>query len=110
MPRGELLGSLEQIVLLALMRLEPNAYGMTVRRDIEDRTGRNVSIGAVYATLSRLEAKGYVTSVVGEPSAARGGRAKRLFRLEADGVRALQASQTAIRKMTAGLRNRLGTT
>jgi PadR family transcriptional regulator, regulatory protein PadR len=110
MPRGDLLGSLEQIVLLALMRLESNAYGMTVRREIENRTGRNISIGAVYATLSRLETKGYVSSSVGEPTAERGGRAKRLFRIEAAGTRALQASHEAIRRMTLGLRNRLGTT
>lgn len=110
MPRGDLLGSLEQIVLLALMRLESNAYGMTVRREIEERTGRNISIGAVYVTLSRLEAKGYVSSSVGEPTAERGGRAKRFFRIEADGERTLRASQEAIRKMTAGLKSRWGTT
>jgi PadR family transcriptional regulator len=110
MPRGELLGSLEHIVLLALVRLEANAYGMTVRREIEARTGRDVSIGAVYATLERLEVKGYVSSSLGEPTAARGGRAKRLFRLEADGERALRASQEAIRQMTLGLRRRWRTT
>jgi DNA-binding PadR family transcriptional regulator len=110
MPRGELLGSLEHIVLLALVRLKSNAYGMTVRREIEERTGRNISIGAVYATLERLEAKGYVRSSLGEPTAERGGRAKRLFRIEADGERVLHASQEAIRKMTLGLRSRWGTT
>ena len=103
MPRGDLLGSLEHIVLLALLRLSSNAYGMTVRREIEERTGRNISIGAVYTTLERLEAKGYVRSSVGEPTAERGGRAKRLFQIEADGKRALAASQDAIRKMTRGL-------
>jgi PadR family transcriptional regulator PadR len=103
MPRGDLLGSLEHIVLLALVRLEANAYGMTIRREIEARTGRNVSIGAVYATLERLEAKGYVSSSLGEPTAERGGRAKRLFRIETEGERALRASQDAIRRMTLGL-------
>jgi hypothetical protein len=63
MPRGDFLGSLEQIVMLAVMRLGTNAYGMTVRREIEERTGREISIGAVYATLERLEAKGYVSSL-----------------------------------------------
>jgi DNA-binding PadR family transcriptional regulator len=110
MPRGEYLGSLEHIVLLALVRLGSNAYGMTVRREIEERTGRNISIGAVYTTLERLEAKGYIRSVMGEPSAERGGRAKRLFQIEADGQAALQTSQDAIRKMTRGLRDRWGTT
>jgi DNA-binding PadR family transcriptional regulator len=109
MPRGDLLGSLEHIVLLALVRLKGNAYGMTVRREIETRTGRNVSIGAIYATLERLEAKGYVSSFLGEATAERGGRAKRLFRMEAGGEAALRASQEAIRRMTIGLRRRWGT-
>jgi DNA-binding PadR family transcriptional regulator len=106
MPAGELLGSLEHIVLLALVRLEDNAYGMTVRREIEARTGRNISIGAVYATLERLEAKGYISSFSGEPTAERGGRAKRLFRVEADGERAMRVSQEAIEKMMIGLKGR----
>ena len=110
MPRGDLLGSLEHIVLLALVRLEANAYGMTIRREIEERTGRNNSIGAVYATLDRLEAKGYVRSYLGEPTAECGGRAKRLFRIEADGELALRASQEAIRRMTLGLGRRWRTT
>jgi PadR family transcriptional regulator PadR len=83
---------------------------MTVRREIERRAGRNLSIGAIYATLERLEAKAYVSSSLGEPTAARGGRAKRLFRIEADGERALAVSQDALRKMTAGLKRRWGTT
>jgi PadR family transcriptional regulator PadR len=103
MPRGDLLGSLEHIVLLALVRLKANAYGMTIRREIEERTGRHLSIGAVYATLDRLESKGYVSSSLGEPTAERGGRAKRLFRIEAEGGRALRASQDAIQSMTLGL-------
>jgi DNA-binding PadR family transcriptional regulator len=101
---------LEYIVLLALVRLGPNGYGMTVRREIEARTGRNVSIGAIYSTLERLEAKGYVSSFVGEPTAERGGRAKRFFEIEAAGQRALRSSQEAIRKMSVGLRNRWRTT
>ena len=110
MPRGDLLGSLEYIVLLALIRLGSNAYGMTVRREIENRTGRNISIGAVYATLDRLEAKGYASSLVGESTPERGGRAKRLFRIEADGEQALRASHEAISKMTGGLASRWRTT
>ena len=109
MPRGDLLGSLEQIVLIALIRLGANAYGMTVRREIEDRTGRDLSIGAVYATLERLESKGYVSSFLGDPTPERGGRAKRLFRVEAEGERALRTTQDAMRRMTAGLKSRLGT-
>jgi PadR family transcriptional regulator len=110
MPRGDLLGSLEHIVLLAVVRLDANAYGITIRRDIEERIGRRISIGAVYATLDRLEAKGYVSSFLGEPTAERGGRAKRLFKIEAAGELALRVSQEAIRKMTLGLGKRWGTT
>jgi DNA-binding PadR family transcriptional regulator len=106
MKRGELLGSLEHIILLALVRLDGNAHGMIVRREIEERTGRNISIGAVYATLERLEAKGYVSSFTGEPTPERGGRAKRLFRVEAAGKRALQISVQTIRRLTTGLKDR----
>jgi DNA-binding PadR family transcriptional regulator len=103
MARSQYLGSLEQIVLLALVRLRDNAYGMTVRRDIAERTGREISIGAVYATLERLEKNGYVTSFTGAPTAERGGRRKRHFRIQADGQRALERSQAALRRMSAGL-------
>jgi PadR family transcriptional regulator, regulatory protein PadR len=105
--RSDFLGSLEQIVLLALLRLGEDAYGVTVRAEIEKRAGRSLSIGAIYATLVRLEAKGYVSSVTGEPTAERGGRAKRHYRVEADGLRALRASQRALDSMSAGLRKRL---
>jgi len=106
MPRGEFLGSLEQIVMLAVVRLGSDAYGMTVRREIEERTGRDISIGAVYATLERLEAKGYVSSFTGEPTAERGGRAKRHFEVKAAGLRALSASQEALKNMSEGLGRR----
>ena len=96
----------EQIVMLAVLRLGADAYGMTVRREIEERTGREISIGAVYATLERLEAKGYVSSFTGEPTAERGGRAKRHFEIEAAGHRALNASQNALKNMSAGLSRR----
>lgn len=109
MKRGELLGSLEHIILLALVRLDGSAHGMIVRREIEERTGRNISIGAVYATLERLEAKGYVSSFTGEPTAERGGRAKRLFRVEALGKRALQISEQTILSMTVWPKGRVKT-
>jgi len=103
MDKGEVLGSLEYIILLALMRLDGLAHGMLVRREIEARTGRNVSIGAVYATLERLEQKGYVTSFLGEATPTRGGRAKRMFRVEAQGRQALRISEQTFRRMSAGL-------
>src|SRR5437764_15424244 len=105
MPRGDFLGSLELLVLLALVRLGDDAYGMAVRREIEQRTGRNLSIGAIYATLERLEAKGYISSSKGESTPERGGRAKRLFCVESRGEQALNVSQDAIRRMTAGRRS-----
>lgn len=109
MPRGELLGSLEHIVLLALIQLGDDAYGMTVRREIEARTGRNLSIGAIYATLERMEAKGLVSSYAGAPTAQRGGRSKRHFRVEAAGFRAVRTAQDAMEKMAAGLKRRWNT-
>jgi len=98
------LGSLEHIVLLAVMRLGADAYGMTVRREIDSAIGRDISIGAVYATLARLEQKGFVESFTGEPTAERGGRAKRHFHITADGKGALRNTQEIIRKMSAGLK------
>ena len=103
MARGEYLGEFEHIVLLALMRLGEQAYGVTVRQDIEKGCGRDVSIGAIYATLDRLEAKGYVKSRPGEPTPERGGRAKRFFRVSAKGVTAVNRTHDALRRMTNGL-------
>lgn len=103
MAKGEFLGEFEQLVLLALIRLGEGAYGMAVRREIEARAERDVSIGAVYATLDRLEEKGLVKSRLGEASDARGGRAKRCFSITAAGARALEKSQHAFRQMLEGL-------
>jgi DNA-binding PadR family transcriptional regulator len=93
------LGRFEEYVLLALVRLRENAYGVPVRREIAERTGRDVSLGAVYGTLERLERKGYVSSRVGAPTPERGGRAKRYFRIEAPGVRALNESRETVVRM-----------
>ena len=98
------LGSLEHIVLLAVMRCASNAYGVTVRRQIEAATGRDISIGAVYATLLRLESKGLISSFTGEPTAARGGRAKRYFCITGKGESAVRTTQEIILKMSAGLK------
>ena len=88
MSKGKFLGEFEILVLLALMRLSEEAYGMRVLAEIEREGGRPVSIGAIYVTLSRLEKKGYVRSQLGEPTSERGGRAKRIFRICAsDGAR-----------------------
>jgi PadR family transcriptional regulator PadR len=97
------LGEFEHIIVLALLRLEDRAYGVTVRQEIELRTKREVSIGAVYATLDRLQAKGYVTSYLGDPTPERGGRSKRFFHVTAKGVTAVNRTQHALQSMTAGL-------
>jgi len=97
------LGEFEHIVILALLRLTDRAYGVTVRREIESRTKRDVSIGAVYATLDRLEKKGYVKSWRGEPTPERGGRAKRFFGVTAAGIAAANRTQQAFESMVEGL-------
>lgn len=97
------LGEFEHIVVLALLRLEDRAYGVPVRQEIEFRTKREVSIGAVYATLDRLETKGYVKSHRGDPTPERGGRSKRFFRVTAKGVAAVNRTQRTLLSMTEGL-------
>lgn len=103
MPKGDALGGFEQLVLLALAHLGESAYGVTIRQEIASRTGRDVNIGAVYATLDRLETKGLTRSRIGESTALRGGRAKRYFELTAEGSRALEESVRALEGMIRGL-------
>src|SRR5271166_478145 len=88
-PLGRL-GRFEEHVLLALVRLGENAYGVPIRREIAELTGRDVSFGAVYTALDRLERKGYVTSWVGDSTPERGGRAKRYFQIESPGITAIE--------------------
>ena len=97
------LGEFEHIVVLALLRLGDQAYGVTVRQEIETRINREVSIGAIYATLDRLEMKGYVKSQLGGSTPERGGRAKRFFRVTAKGVAAVNRTHRALQSMTEGL-------
>jgi PadR family transcriptional regulator, regulatory protein PadR len=103
------LGEFEQMVLLALVRLGPEAYGATVRREIELRAQRDLSISAVYTTLERLEQKGLVRSRIGEPTAERGGRRRRHFELLPLGARSLRDAYNALTGMTAGIERRLKT-
>jgi len=98
-----LLGPHEQLVLFAILHIGEDAYGMTIRREVEQRSGRKLSIGAVYTTLERLQRKGYVQSRLGEPGTARGGRAKRHYRITAKGSSALRESHDLLRAMTDGL-------
>lgn len=97
------LGEMEQLVLLAILRLGDDAFGVTVQRELEDRTRRDVSLGSVYKTLIRLEEKGLITSYVGDPTPQRGGRRKRFYRMAAEGQRELRDSLDTLRRMTKGL-------
>jgi PadR family transcriptional regulator PadR len=103
MSARDYLGEFEHLVLLAILRLGDQAYGVTVRREIAARTRREVSIGAIYATLDRLEAKSYVQSRVGDPTPERGGRSKRFFRVTAQGSSAIEHTHRALRSLTEGL-------
>ena len=86
MAKRESLGQFEFMVLLAVMRLGEDAYGVPIAREIEDTTGRDIAFGSVYFALDRLEEKGLVSSKLGEPTAERGGRAKRYFRVTGRGA------------------------
>ena len=98
------LGEFEQAVLLAILRLGlSGAYGVPIRRDLSERLGRHVSVGAVYTALERLERKGFVSSWTGGATAERGGRTKRFYRIEAPGRRALDAAMVVTRSLLAGL-------
>src|SRR5687767_15463239 len=100
---GEYLGEFEHIILLAVLRLEHRAYGVTVRQEIQSRIKREVSIGAVYTTLDRLETKGYVKSLQGDPAPERGGRSKRFFHVTPKGLAAVNRTHGALQRMIAGL-------
>jgi PadR family transcriptional regulator, regulatory protein PadR len=103
MPRGGYLGEFELMVLLALMRLGDDAYGVPISLEIEQCTGREVALGSVYAALERMEEKGLVASRVGDPTAERGGRAKRYFRLTESGLGEVRRAQQALVNLWKGL-------
>src|SRR6185436_19794430 len=103
MTRYETLGEFEQAVLLAVMHLEEDAYGVTIRREIEARTHRSVAVGALYTALDRLERKGYVTSRMSDPTPRRGGRSKKHFRITPTGSGALRQSREFLTRMWAGV-------
>jgi PadR family transcriptional regulator, regulatory protein PadR len=100
------LGEFEQVVLLAIVRLGEDAYGTGIRREIEARTGRWVSIGAAYATLDRLVTKGYLRTRDVTGSIDRGGRARRLFAITPSGIAALEDARDLQRRMWAGIQLR----
>jgi DNA-binding PadR family transcriptional regulator len=97
------LGEFEQLILLAVLDLEAEAYGASIGRAIEERTGREVSAGAIYTALDRLSGRGYVTAEIGEPLGIRGGRRRKYYQLEPEGALALRRSMEVIRSMSEGL-------
>jgi PadR family transcriptional regulator, regulatory protein PadR len=98
------IGALEQHVLMAIMALHPNGYGVSIQEHILRRTGQEYSIGSIYAALGRLEDKGFLESRQGEATPQRGGRAKLYFTITAPGEKTLQASLKATRSLQRGLR------
>jgi PadR family transcriptional regulator len=100
---GQSLGEFEQIVILAVLRLEDRAYGVSIREEIRLQVGREVSPGALYTTLDRLEQKGLLDSRMGDPTTERGGRAKRFYAVTSGGKKRVVAAQKAFRKMLVGL-------
>ena len=103
------LGDFEQLVLLGVLRLDEEAYGAAIRQQIHARSGRDVSINAVYTTLDRLEAKGLLRSWVGDPTPQRGGRRRKFYALKPAGVAALRHAYQAFTAMADGLESRLET-
>jgi PadR family transcriptional regulator PadR len=103
MPKGEALGEFEYLIMLAVLRLGADAYGMRVRQEIAARTGRDVTIGAVYATLERLADKGLLTAAMSQPTPERGGRAKRSFTLTGAGMEAANRARQDLTNMLEGL-------
>ncbi len=101
--KGDRLGEFEELTLLAVCAIRGETYGVPVQQFVEKATGRNVTMGAVYAALARLEDKGYVTSAFSDPTPERGGRSKRYFKVKPLGLRTLRASREALTAMWEGL-------
>lgn len=103
MAKGKYLGEFEQLVLLALLRLGEEGYGMTVRREMEETAGRKATLGSVYGTLDRLEEKGLVESWRADPEPVRGGHPRRYFKVTAEGELALRRAQRMMERMWSGV-------
>jgi DNA-binding PadR family transcriptional regulator len=101
------LGEFEELILFAALRLGDTAYGASIRREIEERTGRSVTAGSVYTVLDRLESRGLVASFTGEPTPERGGRRKKYYRIERTGAELLQDTYQAQQRMASGVAGRL---
>jgi PadR family transcriptional regulator PadR len=97
------LGETELMVLLAVVRLGDEAYGVPISKELLTLARREVALGSIYAALDRLEQKGFVSSLLGDPTPERGGRAKRYFRVTPTGVRALKMTRTALTNLWSGI-------
>jgi DNA-binding PadR family transcriptional regulator len=103
MSKHHLLGQSELLVLLAVLRLGREAYGVPISGEIAAHIGRDPAVAGIYATLDRLESRGLVSAAVGEPTAVRGGRAKTYFKVTAKGLKELRASQDLLQKFWSGI-------
>src|SRR5580692_8013885 len=97
------LGEFELMILLAVLHLGDEAYGVPISRELERHRGREVSVGSVYAALERLEIKGLVSSTLGEPTPERGGKAKRYFRVTKEGLRQVNATRRVLTNLWQGI-------
>ena len=107
MRKGTYLGQFELMVLLALMRLEDDAYGVTIAEELERQTGREVVVASVYATLERLQERGLVSSSLGDATPERGGRAKRYVRITGAGLREVRDARQSLGSRKLRLCNRV---
>jgi PadR family transcriptional regulator, regulatory protein PadR len=103
MRKGEYLGNFDLLLLLALMRLGDDAYGVTIAQELEEQTGREVVVASVYATLDRLQQRGLVASSLGDSTPERGGRAKRYFRITGSGIREVRDARRSLMNLWRGL-------
>ena len=108
MPKGDYLGEFELQVMLTVIRLGKEAYGVPISREIEERTGRDVAFATVYSTLERLQKKGLVCSDLGDPTPERGGRAKRYFQVTKAGLQAVRETKRNLIRLWQGLRELQG--
>ncbi len=103
MAKTDSCGQFEQLVLTAVTSLDDNAYGVTIHKKVEEMSSKSITLGAIYVTLDRLEDKGFLSSWLTEPTAERGGRAKRCYKIEPDGEQALKDSMRTARRMLTEL-------
>jgi DNA-binding PadR family transcriptional regulator len=103
MAKRSYLGEMELMVLLAVMRLGDEAYGVPISKELLTLAGREVALGSIYAALDRLEEKDFVSSSLGDPTPQRGGRAKRYFRVTPTGLRALKMTRAALTNLWSGV-------